>query len=126
MNKCPACGYNMNSYYNISGEIGKLLSQRNKKTVKYLNKIATVITQNIPTDNRENYFKFLFGIQKVDDGIVNWAVERYYQSRYYTTGKGFAYLRTIMLNRNNNIDTLKKNERLLIGSAPPDYKTKEK
>jgi|TARA_R100001244_G_scaffold107034_1_gene79384 hypothetical protein len=126
MNKCPACGYNMNSYYNISGEIGKLLSQRNKKTVKYLNKIATVITQNIPTDNRENYFKFLFGIQKVDDGIVNWAVERYYQSRYYTTGKGFAYLRTIMLNRNNNMDTLKKNERLLIGSAPPDYKTKEK
>ena len=125
MSKCPACGYNVNSSYNISGEISKLLSQRNKKTVKYLNKIASVITQNIPTEDRENYFKFLFGIQKVDDGIVNWAVERYHQSRYYTTGKGFAYLRTIMLNRNNNMDTLKKNEGLLIGSTPPVIEIKE-
>ena len=123
---CPACGYKIGNDYNISSGIKKLLSDRNKETVKYINRIATTIIKHIPTEDRKSYFKFLFGIQKVDDGIVNWAVERYYQSRYYTTGKGFAYLRTIMLNRNNNMDTLKKNERLLIGSAPPDYKTKEK
>ena len=121
--KCPACGYKIGNNYNISPEIRKLLSNRGKSTVKYINKIASTIINHIPTESRDTYFKFLFGIKDVDDRIVEWAIERYYQSRYYTSGRGFAYLRTIMLNRNNNMDTLKKNERLLIGSAPPVIET---
>ena len=127
MNKivtCPACGYKMGNDYNILSGIKKFLSSRNKETVKYINKIATTIIGHIPTENRESYFKFLFGIQDVEDNIVEWAIEIYYQNRYYVTGKGFAYLRTIMLNRNNNMDTLKKNERLLIGGTPPVIETK--
>ena len=116
---CPACGYKIGKAYNNSLEIKKLLSNRNKKTVKYINKIATKIIHHIPTESKDNYFKFLFGIKDVDDNIVEWAIERYYQNRYYTTGRGFPYLRTIILNRNNNMDTLKKNERLLIGGTPP-------
>ena len=34
-------------------------------------------------------------------------------------GKGFAYLRTIIQNRNKNIGALKKNERAMLGSTPP-------
>tara|TARA_Y100001951_G_scaffold37061_1_gene29227 strand:+ start:546 stop:929 length:384 start_codon:yes stop_codon:yes gene_type:complete len=126
MNKivtCPACGYKIGNDYNISSGIKKLLSDRNKETVKYINRIATTIIKHIPTEDRKSYFKFLFGIKDVKDNIVEWAIEIYFQNRYYVTGKGFAYLRTIMLNRNNNMDTLKKNERLMIGGTPPVIKT---
>ena len=121
--KCPACGYNISKSYNISAEINKLLKERSKRTIKYLNKIATTITQNIPSEDRSSYFRFLFGIKDIDNNIVEWAIERYYQSRYYLSGKGFAYLRTIMQNRDQNIDVLKKNEKLLLGSAPPVIET---
>ena len=100
------------------------MSNRNKRTIRYINKISTTIIQHIPTEDKNNYFKFLFGVKDVEDSVVEWAIERYYQNRYYTTGRGFAYLRTIMLNRNNNMDTLKKNERLLIGGTPPVIETK--
>ena len=121
---CPACGYKIGKKYNNSLEIKKLLSNRNKRTVRYINKIATKIIHHIPTESKDNYFKFLFGVKDVEDGVVEWAIERYYQNRYYITGRGFAYLRAIMLNRNNNMDTLKKNERLLIGGTPPVIETK--
>ena len=122
-NKCPACGYNISESYNISAEINRLLKERNKGTIKYLNKIAVTITQSIPSENRSSYFRFLFGIKNIDNNIVEWAIEQYYQSRYYLSGKGFAYLRTIMQNRGQNIGVLKRNEKLLLGSPPPVIKT---
>ena len=125
MNKCPACGYKIDSYYNTSAEISKLMKKRNSKTRKYLNKIASEVTQSIPSESRLSYFQFLFGIKDIDDNIVSWAIEQYYQSRYYLSGKGFAYLRTIVQNRNKNIGVLRKNERLLLGSPPPVIEIKE-
>ena len=121
--KCPACGYNINESYNISAEINELLKKRSKVTIKYLNKIAVTITQNIPSENRSSYFKFLFGIKDIDNNIIEWAIEQYYQSRYFHSGKGFAYLRTIMQNRGQNIGVLKRNEKLLLGSSPPVIET---
>ena len=125
MNKCPACGYNIDNSYNTSAEISKLMKKRNSKTRKYLNKIASEVTQSIPSESRLSYFQFLFGIKDIDDNIVSWAIEQYYQSRYYLSGKGFAYLRTIVQNRNKNIGVLRKNERLLLGSPPPVIEIKE-
>jgi len=125
MNKCPACGYKIDNSYNTSAEISKLMKKRNSKTRKYLNKIASEVTQSIPSESRLSYFQFLFGIKDIDDNIVSWAIERYYQSRYYLSGKGFAYLRTIVQNRNKNIGVLRKNERLLLGSPPPVIEIKE-
>ena len=125
MNKCPACGYKIDSSYNTSAEISKLMKKRNSKTRKYLNKIASEVTQSIPSESRLSYFQFLFGIKDIDDNIVSWAIEQYYQSRYYLSGKGFAYLRTIVQNRNKNIGVLRKNERLLLGSPPPVIEIKE-
>ena len=119
MSKCPSCGYDLNKRYNISLSINNLLKVRGKKTVKYLNKIATRVVQNIPSENRERYFQFLFGIKSVDDGVIEWAIEQYYQGKYFNTGKGFPYLRKIIQNRNENVDVLNKNEKLMLGSTPP-------
>ena len=119
MSKCPSCGYDLNKRYNISLSINNLLKVRGKKTVKYLNKIATRIVQNIPSENRERYFQFLFGVKSVDDGVIEWAIEQYYQGKYFNTGKGFPYLRKIIQNRNENVDVLNKNEKLMLGSTPP-------
>ena len=65
------------------------------------------------------YFRFLFGIKDIDDNIVQWAVEQYFQSRHHLSGKGFAYLRSIMINRDKNVESIKKNERKRLGSTPP-------
>ncbi len=119
MSKCPSCGYDLNKRYNISLSINNLLKVRGKKTVKYLNKIATRIVQNIPSENRERYFQFLFGIKNVDDSVIEWAIEQYYQGKYFNAGKGFPYLRKIIQNRNENVDVLNKNEKLMLGSTPP-------
>ena len=122
---CPSCGYIFNKNYNISSEISRLLKARNKKTVKYLNKIASKVTSNLHFETRINYFRFLFGIQSIDDHVVEWGIEQYYQKRYYTSGKGFAYLRKIIQNRNQNIGVLKKNERAMLGSPPPVIEIEE-
>jgi hypothetical protein len=116
---CPACGYKINEVYNISSEISRLLKKRSKKTVKYLNKISSSITTSIPSENRINYFRFLFALDSINDGVINWGIEEFYQRRHYLSGKGFAYLRKIIQNRNENVGVLKKNERLLLGSTPP-------
>ncbi len=122
---CPSCGYSFDKNYNISSEISRLLKARNKKTIKYLNKIASKVTSNLHFETRINYFRFLFGIQSIEDNVVEWGIEQYYQNRYYLSGKGFAYLRKIIQNRNQNIGVLKKNERLLLGSPPPVIETEE-
>jgi len=116
---CPSCGYSFNKNYNISSEISRLLKARSKKTIKYLNKIASKVTSSLPFETRINYFRFLFGIQSIEDHVVEWGIEQYYQKRYYTSGKGFAYLRKIIQNRNQNIGVLKKTERAMLGSPPP-------
>ena len=115
---CPSCGYSFDKNYNIPSEISRLLKARSKKTIKYLNKIASKVTSSIPFETRINYFRFLFGIQSIEDHVVEWGIEQYYQNRYYTSGKGFAYLRKIIQNRNQNIGVLKKNEREMLEALP--------
>ena len=122
---CPSCGYSFDKNYNISSEISRLLKARNKKTIKYLNKISSKVTSSLPFENRINYFRFLFGIQSIEDHVVEWGIEQYYQKGYYIHGKGFAYLRKIIQNRNENIGVLKKNERDMLGMPPPVIEIKE-
>ena len=50
---------------------------------------------------------------------MEWGIEQYNLKRYYTSGKGFAYLRKRIQNRNQNIGVLKKTERAMLGSPPP-------
>ena len=122
---CPACGFNVFKKYNKSQEISKLLKKRSMKTKKLLRQVARLVSNNINTENRDTYFYFLYGIQDVEDNVLIWALEQYYQSRHYLKGKGFAYLRSICLNRDKNIDTIRKNERNRLGSVPPNYNEEE-
>ena len=122
---CPACGYKVDKEYNISSEISRLLKARKRRTIKYLNKISSTITSRLQFENRRNYFRFLFGIQSIEDHVVEWGIEQYYQNGYYIHGKGFAYLRKIIQNRNENIGVLKKNERDMLGMPPPVIEIKE-
>ena len=95
---CPACGYKTGKMYNISSETRSLLKERNKETIKYLNKIASKITSNIPSETRISYFRFLFGIKSIDDHIVAAGIEDFYKGAHYLSGKGFHYLRKIIQN----------------------------
>ena len=115
---CPSCGFNVFKKYNKSQEISKLLKKRSIKTKKLIKQIANSISKHIDTEDRTTYFYFLYGIKDIEDHVVNWAIEQYYQSRHYLKGKGFAYLRCIVQNRNKNMDYIRENERNRLGSAP--------
>ena len=117
--KCPSCGYSYFKKYNKTKEIRELQSNRNKKTAKLLRKIGKLIVNNIDTEDGSSYFRFLFGIKDIEDKTVEWGIEQYYQSRHYAKGKGFLYLRSIIQNRNANADSIRKNERRMLGSTPP-------
>jgi hypothetical protein len=122
---CPACGFNVFKKYNKSRQLLSLLSKRSKKTKTLLRQISRLISENIKTENRDTYFYFLYGLKDVEDNVLNWGIEQYYQSRHYLKGKGFAYLRSIIQNRDKNMDSIRENERKMLGSAPPVIKQKE-
>ncbi len=121
MNKCPACGYHLKGN-NFGPLMNKILKSRNKKTVKMLNRIASIVMANVPSETRLNYYQFLHGTKDVEDNVLEHSIEKYYQEKHFHGGKGFAYLRSICLNRGKNIETIKRNERNRLGSVPPIYK----
>ncbi len=121
MNKCPACGYHLKSNPNMGKEMNKILKGRNKRTVKMLNKIASLITSEIPSETRYKYYQFLHGTKVIEDNVIEWALQRYYEGEHVYQGKGFAYLRSIAQTRGKNIETIKRNERARLGSVPPVY-----
>ena len=121
MVKCPACGYNQKNNPHMGADMNKILKLKNRKTTKILNKIASIIMHNVPSETRLNYYQFLHGTKEIEDNVLEWAIETYYQSKHFQQGKGFAYLRSIAQNRGKNIETLRKNERKRLGSTPPVY-----
>tara|TARA_R100000315_G_C5152084_1_gene87178 strand:- start:235 stop:621 length:387 start_codon:yes stop_codon:yes gene_type:complete len=126
MSKCPACGYNSNTNHkNIGKDMNTILKSKSKNTVRMLNKIASKVSQNIPSENRFKYYQFLYGTKDVDDNVLEWAIEQFYKGRYYMHGKGFAYLRTVALARNQNESKMRESERKRIGSIPPIYLQQE-
>ncbi len=122
MAKCPACGYQYNKNNNIGKEMNTILKSKSKNTTRMLNKIASLITINVPSESRITYYQFLRGTKDIEDNVMSWAIETFYQGRHYQNGKGFAYLRSIAQNRNKNLPILIKNERNRLGSTPPIYK----
>jgi hypothetical protein len=119
MNKCPACGYQSKSNRNISLDIRDLLKVRNKRTREQITRIAKLIINNVPSDSRYEFHKFLFGIKECRDQLIDYGIETYYNNRSFEHGKGFAYLRTVISNSDKNHDTVVENERKRLGSTPP-------
>tara|TARA_R110002012_G_scaffold57177_4_gene147250 strand:+ start:4626 stop:4922 length:297 start_codon:yes stop_codon:yes gene_type:complete len=93
--------------------------EREKKTIQSLNKIAKLIIDNVPQDDRMSYYKFLYGIKNCKDDVVRHCIETYYKTRAFQSNKGFAYLRAIIQNQFKNNDKILENERRRLGSVPP-------
>ena len=125
MNKCPACGYNLKGSKNYAVQMNKILKSKSKRTGTLLTKIATIIMREVPSETQFNYYQYLVGTKDVDDNVLDYAVEQYYQAKWYLNGKGFPYLRTIALNRGKNVKAIIENERKRLGSVPPVYKGEE-
>tara|TARA_R100000315_G_C5162722_1_gene93661 strand:+ start:95 stop:481 length:387 start_codon:yes stop_codon:yes gene_type:complete len=126
MSKCPACGYDSNTNYkNIGINMNTILKSKSRNTVKMLNKIASKVSQHIPSETRLKYYQFLYATKDVDDNVMEWSIEQFYNGRHYRYGKGFSYLRTIALARNQNEGKMRESERKRIGSIPPVYLQKE-
>ena len=119
LNKCPSCGYEFSKQYNVTSGIAKLMKERGKKTKEYLTKIARIINDNIPSQDRSAYWRFLWAIRYEKDNIIEYAVENFYQKRYYLQGKGFPYLRKIVQTLSTDSEALKELERKRIGGVPP-------
>tara|TARA_Y100001951_G_scaffold100080_1_gene102971 strand:+ start:367 stop:687 length:321 start_codon:yes stop_codon:yes gene_type:complete len=106
--------------------MNKILKTKSKKTVKMLNKIAGLVMANVPSETRLNYYQFLYGTKDIEDNVLEYAIERFYQANHFLDGKGFAYLRSIAQNRGKNIVTIRRNERKRLGSVPPIYVGEDK
>ena len=125
--KCPSCGFNLYSRGNNMGrEMSEMLRARNHSTRKKINKIATIINDLIPSQNRTEYWKFLIAIKSISDGNVIHGIESYYQGGHVNKGKGFPYLRTIIQTIGKDSEAIKELERRRIGGVPPIIKIEEK
>ena len=71
MSKCPACGYDSNTNYkNIGINMNTILKSKSRNTVKMLNKIASKVSQHIPSETRLKYYQFLYATKDVDDNVM--------------------------------------------------------
>ena len=117
--KCPCCGYNFNKEYNYTHNIRELVNNRSKGTRNILRKIMREVSEHIITDkSRKNQFFFLKGISNVEDVVVEWGIDQYFKGAYYLKGKGYPYLRYIILNHEKNRGKMAQNEKRTLGTSP--------
>ena len=126
INKCPACGFELRKRSNNMGrDISEMLRKRSKPTRNKIHKIAVLINDLIPSQNRTAYWKFLIAIKEIEDRTVEYGIESYYQAGHHIKGKGFAYLRSIIQTIGKDNDAIRELERKRIGGVPPVIKVEE-
>ena len=62
---------------------------------------------------------FLFYLKGVNDQVIIWGLNEYFKGKHYLKGKGYAYLKAVILSRDKNKEKISENEKKLLGSAPP-------
>jgi len=118
--ECPQCGFNYFKKNNYISKINKLLEKRSKVLRKHLKTVAHSIKSHVPSDaERDKYYFFLYNIQHVSDEVLIWGLDQYFKGKHYLKGKGYAYLKSIILSRDKNKEKISENEKKLLGSAPP-------
>jgi len=123
---CPQCGFNYFKKYNYISKINKLLKKRNKTLRKHLKTVAHSIKSHVPSDaERDKYYFFLYNLKGVNDQVIIWGLNEYFKGKHYLKGKGYAYLKAVILSRDKNKEKMSENERKLLGSAPPIIKEKK-
>tara|TARA_R100001463_G_scaffold2421_6_gene10256 strand:+ start:1072 stop:1464 length:393 start_codon:yes stop_codon:yes gene_type:complete len=122
--KCPACGYT---------------DQKQKQTSE-----AQIIYEDFPKDLKEQLIKigktlrpfmhsakikrewnqFMYGIQDIDYSIVRTTINQYLINEYHKQGKGFPYLKFMVIAsaKNHKKNVLIESKRF--GSNPPEIKIK--
>mgnify|MGYP003135045270 FL=1 len=120
INKCPACGFELTKRSNNMGrDISEMLRKRGNVTRGKIHKMAIMINDLIPSQNRTAYWKFLIAIRDIEDRTVEYGIEQYYQGGHHSQGKGFPYLRSIIQTLGKDSDAIRELERKRIGGVPP-------
>ena len=123
--KCQACGFDSSRKYNPTKRIISLLEERGKNTIcqRRLKRVIKLIRENINSekDNQKTFY-FLQAISKIPDKTVERIIHQYNMDEHVYQGKGFAYLRQMILSGYENEDKMLSNEIKKFGRTPKKVK----
>ena len=121
--KCEACGHETGRKYNPTRRIISLLEERNQLCQKKLQRVIKLIRSNISSDkNNQKTFYFLQAISKIPDITVERIIHQYNMDEHVYQGKGFAYLKQMIMSGYENEDKMLENEIRKFGRTPKKVK----
>ena len=121
--KCEACGHETGRKYNPTKRIISLLEERDQICQKKLQRVIKLIRSNISSDkNNQKTFYFLQAISKIPDITVERIIHQYNMDEHVYQGKGFAYLKQMIMSGYENEDKMLENEIRKFGRTPKKVK----
>ena len=121
--KCEACGHETGRKYNPTRRIISLLEERDQLCQKKLQRVIKLIRSNISSDkNNQKTFYFLQAISKIPDITVERIIHQYNMDEHVYQGKGFAYLKQMIMSGYKNEDKMLENEIRKFGRTPKKVK----
>ena len=124
--KCKACGFNDSIKYNPKKRIVSLLSERTDKTRRILRNVINKI-RKIPSQSDVNkQFYFLQAVSNIDEQIIQLSIHQFLSDGRDTQGKGFEYLKKMIIQINSDKDRLLELEVKKYGRTPSKKKVKKK
>lgn len=124
--KCKACGFNDTVKYNPKRRIVSLLLERSEETRKILKKVINLIKKIPSQSDTQRQFYFLQAISKVDEQIIQLTIHKYIQDERHTQGKGFEYLKKMILQTHEDKDKMLEMEIKKFGRTPSKKEIKKK
>ena len=103
-----------------------LLTERSKGTQKILRNVINLIRKIPSQKDLTKQFNFLQAISEIDESIIKLAIHKFTQKERYASGKGFQYLKTMIIDMNENKDKLLELEIKQLGRTPTKKKVKKK
>ena len=121
--KCEACGHETGRKYNPTRRIISLLEERDQLCQRKLQRVIKLIRSNISSDkNNQKTFYFLQAISKIPDITVERIIHQYNMDEHVYQGKGFAYLKQMIMSGYENEDKMLENEIRKFGRTPKKIK----
>jgi len=121
--KCEACGHETGRKYNPTRRIISLLEERNQLCQRRLQRVIKLIRSNISSDkDNQKTFYFLQAISKIPDMTVERIIHQYNMDEHVYQGKGFAYLKQMIMSGYENEDKMLENEIRKFGRTPKKIK----
>jgi len=121
--KCEACGHETGRKYNPTRRIISLLEERDQLCQRRLQRVIKLIRSNISSDkDNQKTFYFLQAISKIPDITVERIIHQYNMDEHVYQGKGFAYLKQMIMSGYENEDKMLENEIRKFGRTPKKIK----